>query len=67
MVRDLIQIRHRALKLAAIGAKQLNQLLRMSWPSNPFSGSDWVKRCLHHKPRQRHATKTSALLNESAL
>ena len=26
-----------------------------------------MQRCLHHKPRHRHATKASALLNESAL
>ena len=67
MVRNLIQVRHCALKLTPIGAKQLNQLFRMRWPSNPLRGGDRVKRCLHHKPRQRHATKTSTLLNESAL
>lgn len=67
MVRNLIEVRHCALKLTPISPKQLNQLLRMSWPSNPLRGGDRVKRCLHHKPRQRHATKTSALLNERAL
>lgn len=67
MVRDLVQVRHRALKLTPIGAKQLNQLFHMRHPSDLFRGSDRVKRCLHHKPRHRHATKASSLLNESAL
>ena len=67
MVRNLIEVRHRALKLTPIDTKQLNQLLCLSWPSNPLRGGDRVKRSLYHKPRHRHATKTSALLNESAL
>lgn len=67
MVRNLIEVRHRALKLTPIGAKQLNQLFYMSWPSNPLRGGDRVKRSLYHKPRHRHATKASSLLNESAL
>ena len=67
MVRDLIEVRHRALKLTPIGAKQLDQLFYMSWPSNSLRGSERVKRCLHHEPRHRHATKASSLLNEGAL